>query len=165
MDIGSFVLTIDDGSEHLQLTEQEEWASSIQSGMTIVMSVVMTQGVYAWQEEYQCLFCKCRNNLKGNNGKSSIDWWVFYVWCVQLWGFYLWTLSRSCRRRFQVKTDREDIYSKTRSNETETARVANDERDLIQNIYLRQRQRVSAITGLQREYWLRSGHCELSGRA
>ena len=79
MDMGAFVLTIDDGREHLQLTNQEEWTSTIQGGMTIVMSIVMTQEVYEVNRtRYQCPFCDCWNRLKGHNGKSLIDWWVFH---------------------------------------------------------------------------------------
>jgi len=80
MAIGAFVLTIDDGREHLQLRDQEGWMSTVQCGITIVMSVIMTQGIYELTlMKYQCLFCDCWNRLKvGNNGKSSIDWWVFH---------------------------------------------------------------------------------------
>ena len=79
MDIGAFVLTIDDGREHVQLTTQEEWTGTIRGGMTIVMSVIMTQqGDERIPTKYQCPFCDCWNRLMGNNGKSSIDWWVFH---------------------------------------------------------------------------------------
>jgi hypothetical protein len=79
MDIGAFVLTIDDGREHLQLTDQEAWTSTIRGGMTIVMSILMLQEVReTTPTKYQCPFCDCWNKLKGNNGKSSIDWWVFH---------------------------------------------------------------------------------------
>ena len=75
MDIGAFVLTINDDREHLQLTDQEGWANTIQSGMTIVMSAIMTQKVYEeTPTKYKCLFCNCWNSLKGNNGKSMIHW-------------------------------------------------------------------------------------------
>jgi len=47
---------------------------------------------------------------------------------------------------FQVKAD-QDTFSRTKSNGTETADIANDERDLIHNIYLKQI--VSSMTGLQ----------------
>jgi hypothetical protein len=43
MDIGAFVLTIDDGREYLQLTDEEGWMSTVQRGTTIIMSVIMTQ--------------------------------------------------------------------------------------------------------------------------
>ena len=46
MDVSAFVLTIDNGREHLQLTNQEEWASTIQPGMTIVMSIIITEEIY-----------------------------------------------------------------------------------------------------------------------
>ena len=60
MDIGAFVLTIDDDREHLQLTDQELWANTIQSGMTIVMSVIMTQNVYEENPtKYKCPCCYC----------------------------------------------------------------------------------------------------------
>jgi hypothetical protein len=80
MDIGAFVLSIDDGREHLQLTDQERWMSNVQCGITIVMSVIMTQEVSELTlTKYQCPFCDCWNRLKvKNNGKSSIDWWVFH---------------------------------------------------------------------------------------
>jgi hypothetical protein len=143
MDIGAFVLTIDDGREHLQLTDQEGWTSTIQCGMTIVMSIVMTQQSYFWEEtyHYKCPFCECWNSLQGN--KSWIDWWVSQG-SVQLRGFYslAWTLSQSCQRRVQVKRVDADIH------ETEIATIANNERDLILNLYLRQE--VSDITGLLR---------------
>jgi hypothetical protein len=35
MDIGAFVLTIDDGREHLQLANQEGWSRTIRGGMTL----------------------------------------------------------------------------------------------------------------------------------
>ena len=79
MDIGAFVLTIDDGGEHVQLTDQEVWTSTIRGGMTIVMSVIMTQqGDKKTPKKYQCPFCDSWTKSKGNNGKSSIDWWVLH---------------------------------------------------------------------------------------
>ena len=79
MDMGTFVLTIVDGREHLQLTDQDVWTSTIQGGMTIVMSVIMTQQVYETNPtRYQCPFCDCWNGLQGNTGKPSIDWLVFH---------------------------------------------------------------------------------------
>jgi len=115
MDIGAFVVAIDKGREHIQLKDEERWARTIQSGMTIVMSVIMTQEVYhITPTEYECPFCECWNNLKGDNGQSSID-------------------CQSCKRQFQVTLPDEGTY------EPETATVANNERDLIQNIYLRQK--------------------------
>jgi len=81
MDTGAFVLTIDDGREYLQLADEEEWTSTVQRGMTIIMSVIMTQlqeGHERSPTKYQCPFCDCWNSLKGNNGKSSINWWVFH---------------------------------------------------------------------------------------
>jgi len=78
MDVGAFVLTIDDDREHLQLTDQEAWTSTIRGGMTIVMSIIMSQEVReTTPTKYQCPFCDCWNKLLGN-GKSSIDWWVFH---------------------------------------------------------------------------------------
>jgi hypothetical protein len=78
MDIGAFVLTVDDGREHMQLTDQEEWTSTIRGGMIIVMSVIMTQEVYERTlTKYKCPFCHCRNRVKRYNGKWSIDWWAF----------------------------------------------------------------------------------------
>jgi hypothetical protein len=47
-------------------------------------------------------------------------------------GFTLKLISRSCKRRFQVKLTEQVLSS------TKTATFANNERDLIQNIYLRQ---------------------------
>jgi len=85
MDVGAFVLTIDDGREHVQLTDQEGWTSTIRGGMTIVMSVIMTQEVNKrTPTKYQCPFCDCWNKLKGNYRKSSIDWWVFHR-PLQIW--------------------------------------------------------------------------------
>jgi len=79
MDLGAFVLTIDNGREHLELADQEGWTSTIQSGMTIVMSIIMTQVIYGRApRKCQCPFCDCWNSLKGNSGKSVIDWWVFH---------------------------------------------------------------------------------------
>ena len=133
MDIGAFVLTIDDGREHLQLTDQEDWSSTIRGGVTIIMSIIMSQEVIeATPTKYQCPFCDCWNKLRGNNGKSSIDWWAFYR-SAQLWWFCWWIFSRSCKRRFQVKPAEQDIDG------TETASITTNERNLIQNIYLRQR--------------------------
>ena len=79
MDVGAFVLTVDDGREYLQLTDEEEWTSTIQCGTTIIMSVIMTQlQEEATPTKYQCPFCDRWNSLKGNSGKSSINWWVFH---------------------------------------------------------------------------------------
>jgi hypothetical protein len=47
-------------------------------------------------------------------------------------GFAHKLFSRSCKRRFQVKPPESDIY------EMKTVTFANNEQDLIQNIYLRQ---------------------------
>ena len=78
MDIGAFVLTIDDGREHFQLIDQDGWSSTIRGGITIVMSVKMTQEVdETTPTKYECPFCDCWNELEGNTGKSSINWWVF----------------------------------------------------------------------------------------
>ena len=157
MDIGAFVLTIDDGREHLQLTGQEVWMSTIGGGMTIVMNVGMAQEVYErTPTKYTCPFCRCQNRLKGNNGNSSMGWWVFH-WFAQLWCFCLWTLSRSCKRRFQVRLADRGI------DEMEIASIANNEWDLIQNIYLRQG--VSSMMGLQHYTWLNFGHFKLSDGA
>ena len=79
MDIGAFVLTIDDGREHVRLIDQEGWTSTIRDGMTIVMSVIMTQrGDKRTRTKYQCPFCDFWNKLKGNNGESCMNWWVFH---------------------------------------------------------------------------------------
>ena len=79
MDIGAFFLTIDDGREHIQLTDQEGCTSTIRGGMTIVMSIIMRQEAdNTTPTKYQCLFGDCWNKLRRNNGKSSIDWWVFH---------------------------------------------------------------------------------------
>ena len=106
--------------------------------------------------KYQCPFCERWNSLKGNNGKSSINWWVFH-WSVQLWWFCWQTLSRSCKRRFQVKAADQYI------DNTETIRIANNEQHLIQNIHLTQG--VSTMMCLQGYSWLGSGHFKLSGGA
>ena len=77
MDIGAFVLTIDDGREHVRLIDQEGWTSTIRDGMTIVMSVIMTQqGEKRTRTKYQCPFCDFWNKLKRNNGELSINWCV-----------------------------------------------------------------------------------------
>ena len=61
--------------EYVQFTDQEGWTSTVQSGMTIVMSLVMTQEAKeTTATKYQCPFCDCLNSLKVNNGKASIDW-------------------------------------------------------------------------------------------
>jgi len=61
--------------EYVQFTDQEGWTSTVQSGMTIVMSVVITQEAKeTTATKYQCPFCDCLNSLKVNNGKASIDW-------------------------------------------------------------------------------------------
>jgi len=76
MDTDDFVLAIDDGREHLQLTDQGEWTSTIRSGMMIVMSVVMTRVYETTSAQYQRPICDCWNGLKGNNGQSPIDWLI-----------------------------------------------------------------------------------------
>jgi len=78
MDIGAFVLAMNNGRKYIQLTNQEGWDTTIQSGMTIVMSVIITQRVHFLEDKkYQCPFCDCWNGLKANNRKSSVDWWGF----------------------------------------------------------------------------------------
>ena len=67
MDIGAFVLTIDDGREHIQLTDQEGCTSTIRGGMTIVMSIIMRQEAdNTTPTKYQCLFGDCWNKLRRN---------------------------------------------------------------------------------------------------
>jgi len=36
MDVGAYNLTVEDREERLQLTNQEEWASVVESSMTVV---------------------------------------------------------------------------------------------------------------------------------
>ncbi|KIM42531.1 hypothetical protein M413DRAFT_444254 [Hebeloma cylindrosporum] len=114
MDISALVLTVDDGREPLQLTDEEGWMNNVQSGMTIVMSVIMLQHTFSRDEtietKYQCPFCDCWNRM---NGRLLID-------------------CRSCKRRFQVKS--RDQYN----GGEKTVTIAAHERNLIQNIYLRQ---------------------------
>ena len=81
MDPDAFLLTINDGREHLQLTNQEGWTSTIRGGMTVVMSIVISQPFQ--QTKDQCPFCVCWNSAKGND---EMYWWVFYE-SVQLWWF------------------------------------------------------------------------------
>jgi len=155
-DIGAFVLAIHNGREYFQLTGQDGWERTIQSGMTIVMSVIMTEEVYeAAPTKYECLFCECWNKLKGDNGQSSIDWWVLWG-SVQLWRVHSRTLSRSCKRQFQVTPPNEGTYK------LESVTVANDERDLIQNIYLKQKVRTGSRLGWVVQYWARFNRFEHS---
>ena len=160
MDIGAFVLTIDDGREYLQLTDEEGWMSTVQRDMTIIMSVIITQLQEGYEvtstTKYQCPFCDYWNSLKGNKGKSSISWWACH-WSIRLWWLWWQTLSRSCKRRFQVQAT--DQYIDKRG----TTSIANNEQDLIQNIHLRQG--VSTMISLQGYSWLGSGHVKLSGGA
>ena len=71
MDIDAFVQTIDDGREHLQLTDQEKWTSTIRGGMTIIMSIVVSQ--LFQQTKGRCPFCVCWNSMKGNDEMSLMD--------------------------------------------------------------------------------------------
>lgn len=54
MDIGAYHLSIDNGKEERQLTD-DNWSSAVQYGTAIVMSVVMTHIVDS--ERYNCPFC------------------------------------------------------------------------------------------------------------
>ena len=55
MNIGAFILTIDDGREHLQLRDQEGWSSIIRGGMTIVMSMIVIVRIYHPIDVAMCL--------------------------------------------------------------------------------------------------------------
>ncbi|KIM35191.1 hypothetical protein M413DRAFT_14710 [Hebeloma cylindrosporum] len=118
MDCGAYDLTVDDGkANNLPLTEdlEEEWSSVIQSGTTIVMSVVMVQQTY--RRKYRCPFCEIWNPPVE---ESSID-------------------CHSCKRRFQVTVSN---LNATGTNITLAAlemdsNVPRHERDLIRNIHLK----------------------------
>ncbi|KIM45584.1 hypothetical protein M413DRAFT_442249 [Hebeloma cylindrosporum] len=114
MDNGDCVLAVDDGRKPLQLRDEEGWMNTVQSDMTIVMSITMTQKVFYHRKKmkYQCLFCDYWNRLVGNNGK-------------------LLTICQLCGRRLQVRPPDTWIIE-------ETPAIATNERDLIQNIYLKQ---------------------------
>jgi len=75
MNLNAYVLTIDDGRQLLQVTDQEGWSRIVERNMTIVMSIIMTQA--AFRKKYQCPFCDVWNRLKDNDEQSSMDWWVF----------------------------------------------------------------------------------------
>jgi len=131
MNVGAYVLTIDDGREHFELADQEGWSSTIKCGTTIVMSVIMTEEVYDLTilKKYKCPFCDCWNRL------SWTTWWV--VSTVTCYGSpHDWIVSRFCQRRFQVKPADQDIHRGATSDETATSAVSKNEQDLIQNIYL-----------------------------
>ena len=77
--IGAYVLTIDDGREQRQLTNEEEWSSVVQRGTTIVMSAVMMvqqtdEKTDEKKLEYKCPFCAFWNWQEEGNGQL-IDWW------------------------------------------------------------------------------------------
>jgi hypothetical protein len=72
MDIGAYDLSIDDGREECQLTNQDEWSSTVQHGTTIVMSVIMAHIVDS--ERYNCPFCDSWNELRKDSWRSSIKW-------------------------------------------------------------------------------------------
>ena len=73
--IGAYDLTIDDGKEQRQITNQEEWSNVVQRGTTIVMSVVMVQETC--EKKYKCPFCAFWNWQDEGSGQSSIGWWGF----------------------------------------------------------------------------------------
>ena len=72
MNLNAYVLTIDDGRQLLQVTDQEGWSRIVERNMTIVMSIIMTQA--AFRKKYQCPFCDVWNRLKDNDEQSSMDW-------------------------------------------------------------------------------------------
>ena len=72
--IGAYDLTIDDGKEQRQITNQEEWSNVVQRGTTIVMSVVMVQETC--EKKYKCPFCAFWNWQDEGSGQS-IGWWGF----------------------------------------------------------------------------------------
>ena len=74
--IGAYDLTIDDGREQRQLTNQDEWSNVVQRGTTIVMSVVMVQLTASDEEKYKCPFCAFWNRQEEGYGQSSIGWWL-----------------------------------------------------------------------------------------
>ena len=72
MDIGAYILSIDDGKEGFELMDQDGWSSLVQRGTTVVMSVVMGQPI-EWAQ-YKCPFCDIWNKLKEHGRQSSINW-------------------------------------------------------------------------------------------
>jgi len=82
MNIGAFVLTIDDGREHLPLRDQEGWMSMVRGGTTIVMSIIMSQEVReTTPTRYQCPFCNCWNKLRGNRRLIGGSFKDLFKWC------------------------------------------------------------------------------------
>ncbi|KDR68142.1 hypothetical protein GALMADRAFT_161217 [Galerina marginata CBS 339.88] len=108
MNIGAYILSIDDGDEGIQLIDSDAWSNVVGHGTTVVMSIVMRQEFA--ERQYKCPFCYNWNALKG---QSSID-------CC------------SCNRRFKVTSAGKKIAK------LQTATVPYQERNLIRNIHLEQ---------------------------
>ena len=76
VDLGAYILAIEDGREQLQLTDLL-WSSTVQRGTTIVMGILVGQPSY--RKSYLCPFCDCCNKLNENDRKSSANWWAFFT--------------------------------------------------------------------------------------
>lgn len=125
--IGAYVLTIDDGREQRQLTNEEEWSSVVQRGTTIVMSAVMMvqqtdEKTDEKKLEYKCPFCAFWNWQEEGNGQL-ID-------CC------------SCKRCFRITTG--DLNTAGTNDAVETVlAVPGHERDLISNVHLKGDRRIT----------------------
>jgi ribosomal protein L37AE/L43A len=118
--IGAYDLTIDDGREQRQLTNQEEWSNAVQRGTTIVMRVVMVQQTN--EKKYKCPFCAFWNWQEEGNGQL-ID-------CC------------SCKRCFHITTG--DLNTAGTNDAVETVLAVPDhERDLISNVHLKEDRRIT----------------------
>ncbi|KAF8147889.1 hypothetical protein B0H34DRAFT_738642 [Crassisporium funariophilum] len=115
MDIGAYILSIDDGDEGIQLMSPDIWSNVVQHGTTVTMSIVMRQEFV--ERKYKCPFCIKWNALRG---QSSID-------------------CRSCNRRFKVISAGKEIAK------LQTATVPYQERNLIRNVHLEQYPKTSGI--------------------
>ena len=72
MDIGRYDLSIDDGRQVLQITNDVEW-SRVHPGTTVVMSIILSKPRVR-QREYRCPFCKVWNEVNGISEHSALDW-------------------------------------------------------------------------------------------
>ena len=107
MDIGTVVLTIDDGREYFQLRDQEGW---LRRDMNVCLEIA------------------------GIDSREIVDWLV--------------SLSRICSSNALLMNFQPVLQATERDiDKRETSSIADNERDLIQNIYLWQR--MSTIRCLQ----------------
>ena len=76
MDLGAYDLAIYNGTETLEITDQNAW-SSVECDTTIFMNIALVRSRY--KDWYECPVCHTKNYPRDNSGKFARDWYAMIL--------------------------------------------------------------------------------------